>query len=179
MISFSILSLIWLIFLNEDIRNIIVLQTDGLMILSIVCDVLICNLIAIWFLSIRNGRLPRYLRLISGGALLYAITDLIYYYIYLYRTYEPSAKLDALYMIAFGFFAFAGFNRRKETDDKTLTEAYNNVGQNSKGILLLLAPLLVLLFKGFQVEYLLVFLTIILFYFLLAHYIQKNIYKEG
>lgn len=178
-ITFSILSLIWLIFLNKDIRNIIVLRRDGLMILSIACDVLICNLIAIWYLSIRNGRVPRYLKLVSGGAMLYAITDLIYYYIYLYLAYEPSLRLNTLYIIAFGFFAGAGISRGKKADDENLTEAYNNVGQNSKGILLLIAPLLILMFKGFQVDYLLVLLIVIMLYFLMAHYIQKNIYKEG
>lgn len=177
-ITFSILSLIWLIFLNEDVRNIIMLRRDGLMILSIACDVIICNLTAIWYLSIRNGKVPRYLQLISGGAMLYAVTDLIYHYIHAYVAYEPEPVFDALYTIAFGLFALAGISRIKEAEEKNSTDAYNNVGQNSKGILLLIVPLLILVWKGFQVEYLLVLLTVIMLYFFLAHYIQKKIYKE-
>jgi diguanylate cyclase (GGDEF)-like protein len=178
-ISFCIIELIWLIFLNEDVKNIVFLQSDWTSIALISTDILIIIWIAIWFLSIRNGKLPLFLRFVSAGALLYAIADLVFYYQYFYCTYKPNSILDAIYVTSFLLIAIAGVLRMKDREKKAEMELYNNIGRNSKGALLLIAPILVVLFKGFVVNRLLLFVSVIMLYFMFSNYIQKNIYKEG
>lgn len=175
--SYLTISLLWVIFLKEDFSMIIYLQSDPAIFASVIMDILIIIWVVLWYVSVREGRLQLYIRFVATGALLYAIADLVYYYQYLYDSYNANSYLDAVYMLAFllmGIAAVIKMHRRLEEDSKAVI----NIGRRGKSGLLLLAPLLILLFKGFEPTYITIYLSVILFYYLLSNYIQNNIFKE-
>jgi hypothetical protein len=174
-ITFGVITLVWIIFFNEDSRNFLKLQSDWVSTASILMDILIIIWVAIWYLSIRKGRIPRFLRLTSSGVLLFALVDLVYYYQYFYGRYNPNSLLDALYITSFVLIA-AGSELRTEyysNSDGTEMATYN-IGRRMKGLLLMIAPILLLIFKGFEPYQLLLMMTVILAYFILSYYIQNN-----
>lgn len=173
-----IVFLIWYLFLGENSDNILALRGNWITIGSIILDITILIWTMVWFISIRNGRLPLFLKFTAVGVSLFAITDLVYYYQYLYSAYEPNTILDAFYVVSFTLLAIAGFFRQKYNSSGSNTYIYN-IGKRGKGHLLLIAPILVILFRGFIVGELLLLTVIILIYNILSNYVQKNIYKEG
>jgi diguanylate cyclase (GGDEF)-like protein len=112
----------------------------------------------------------------AAGEILFAVTDLVYYYEYFYSTYDPNTLLDAIYVIAFGLIAIASYHKgfhKKSTYGLTM-----NFGQKRKGLYLFIVPVVIIIFKGFLLSYLILSIIIILIYNLLTKYIQSNIHKE-
>ncbi len=140
-------------------------------------DFLIFIWVASWFLSIRKGKIPLYLRVTAGSYILYIVFDIIYYYEYFYSLYEPNSLLDAAYAIAFGVVAIGSIIKIK-TQHKIERTEFMNSGRNKKGLLLLTAPIILILFKGVQLEYLLLMLIVITFYYIHSNHVQTNILKE-
>jgi diguanylate cyclase (GGDEF)-like protein len=175
---FFVIELIWIFFLDQRIDNLIELQTDYISHLAIILDIIIIIWIVIWYMSYRNGKLPLTLRFISSGALLFAITDLVYYYQYFFEEYDPNTLLDSIYVISFGLIAIAGHLRSTSTKSEVSLGVFN-IGRKSKGYYLLLVPAVVLFFKGFLVLQLFQFVLVILFYTMLSTYIQNNIKKHN
>lgn len=176
-LSYFIISLLWIIFLREDITMIAQLKTDPVSFGSILMDVLIIIWIVIWYIAVRSGKLPVHIRFVVTGAFLYAITDLVYYYEYLYSTYDPNTLLDAVYMFSFfliGISALIKLERKKTEDGRAVV----NVGRRGKSYFLFVAPLLLIVFRGFETFHLTIYITLILLYSLLSMYIQNNIYRE-
>ena len=176
-ISYLIVQLIWVVFLEEDVKKIVQLRSDWVTTTSIILDILIVIWAAIWYLSIREGRVPLYLRFMIAGAFLYVITDLIYFYECIYRTYDPNTLLDLAYIMSFGLFAIAALLRMNDNDSK-INRVFHNTGQKGKGFYLLAAPIILFIFEGIMITYLLQFVTIILLYYMISNYIQNNIYNE-
>jgi len=177
-ITFLVLGLIWVILFDENIERIFQLQNNWKAAIFFIADLMIIIEIVIWFLSIRNGKLQLYIRFVSAGVLLYALIDLIYYFgKYNYINVNDS-YLDILYIFSFGIIGVGGLLREgmKETNIELPSD---NIGRKGNSILLLTAPLLFIIFKGFKVEYLLASVSIIMIYSMIAYYIQNNIYKEG
>jgi len=65
-----------------------------------------------------------------------------------------------------------------KTQHKIERTEFMNSGRNKKGLLLLTAPILLILFKGVQLEYLLLMLIVITFYYIHSNHVQTNILKE-
>lgn len=175
--SYLIVSLLWIIFLKEDFTVLAQLGTDPVSFASIIMDVLIIIWIVIWYVAVRSGNFPTHIRFIVAGTLIYALTDLVYYYQYTYSTYDPNTLLDAVYM--FSFFLI-GVGALVKLDHKTVDDGRSvfNIGRKGKTYFLLIAPLLVILFRGFQTYHLMIYVTLIFLYSLFSMYIQDNIYRE-
>jgi len=177
-ITICVFVLIWVVFFDQSIRNIIEVQSDWSSSLSICLDVVLFILITIWYFSIRNGMIPLFLRITPGGVVLYIIADIGYYYQYFYNSYVPNSLLDASYLVAFVLMAVGGITKMERSSDNG-KRVFNNVGGKGKGILLIIAPVFLILFKGIEPQYLLILISTIMFYFMISSYIQKNIYKEA
>lgn len=175
--SFFVIELIWLIFLNEDIRNIMLLRGDWTSTVGVISDIIMIIWIFIWYMSVRSGKIPLFLRLMATGILLYTITDLAYFYQYFYSAYEPNSIIDAIYVMAFWIIAEAAVMRLDNGDTKTRVALYNT-GHRGKGYALLLAPVILILFRGFDLPNLLLFVLVILIYIMMSNYVQNNIQKE-
>ncbi|MGB4661504.1 MAG: bifunctional diguanylate cyclase/phosphodiesterase [Mobilitalea sp.] len=177
-ITFLVLELIWIILFNESMDSIYRLQSDWRAAILFIADLIMVIEIVIWFLSIRNGKLQLYIRFASAGVLMYALIDLVYYFAKYSYIEVNSSYLDILYVFSFGIIGVGGLLREK-MKDTNIEVPNDNVGRKGKSVLLLGAPLLLIIFKGFEVEYLLECVSIIMIYSMIAYYIQKNIYKEG
>ncbi|HWT75074.1 MAG TPA: EAL domain-containing protein [Mobilitalea sp.] len=176
--SYIILDLIWIVFLNEDVKKILALKSDWVSSASIMMDVLTTIWIIFWCMSIRTGKFPVFITLTAVGAILYSITDLVYYYEYLYSNYHPNSLLDAVYAFSFLLMAAAA-SIRISNHYKEGEISFHNTGRKGRAYILLVAPLLLIIFKGFIVVDLLQLVSVILIYSLLTSYVQNNIYKEG
>lgn len=176
-ITICTMTLVWVIFLNTDMQNAILMKSDWIFMICVFVDFLIFIWVASWFLSIRKGKIPLYLRVTAGSYILYIVFDIIYYYEYFYSLYEPNSLLDAAYVIAFGVAAIGSIIKIK-TQHKIERTEFMNSGRNKKGLLLLTAPIILILFKGVQLEYLLLMLIVITFYYIHSNHVQTNILKE-
>ncbi|MDF2485112.1 MAG: diguanylate cyclase [Herbinix sp.] len=175
---FFVIELIWIFFLDRRMMNLIELQTDYISLVSIISDIIMLIWIVIWFMSFRNGKLPRFIKFMAAGVLLYAITDLIYYYQYFYSEYDPNTLIDSVYVLSFLLIAIAGILRSSTAIGGVTTKNFN-IGNKRKGYYLLIMPALVLIFKGFVALELLHFIFVILMYHLISNYIQINIIKNA
>lgn len=176
-ITTCIIILAWVLFLNEDIKNAIIMKNDMIAMLSLATDFFIFIWLNIWFFSIRKGKLPLFLKITPAGVLLYVVVDIIYYYQYFYNSYDPNSLPDGGYIISFLLMAVGAVARLKSTDNIHDTELKNSGGKG-KGIFMLIAPLTLILFRGIMMEYLLLMLFVILLYFIFSYYTQKNIYRD-
>ncbi len=177
-LSYLIITLLWIIFLKEDLTMVVALLDDPNSLICIITDVLIINWIIMWYVAARSGYFPIHIRFITAGAIIYAVADLIYYYQYLYGNYNANTVLDASYILSFGLFAVAGLiklDKNKMEDGMPIL----NIGRKGKGYFLLMAPIMLITYHGFKVEHILVFMSVILFYIMASSYIQNNIYREA
>jgi len=176
-ITICTMTLVWVIFFNKDMQNAILMKSDWIFMVCVFVDFLIFIWVASLFVSIRKGKIPLYLRITAVSYILYIIFDIIYYYQYFYRLYEPNSLLDAAYVTAFGIMAI-GSTIKVKTQHKIERSEYMNSGKNKKGLLLLISPIILIIFKGVQLEYLLLMLVVITFYYIQSNHVQTNIHKE-
>jgi len=176
-ITICTMTLVWVIFFNTDMQNAILMKSDWIFMICVFVDCLIFIWVASWFLSIRKGKIHLYLMVTAGSYILYIVFDIIFYYKYFYSLYEPNSLLDAAYAIAFGVAAIGSIIKIK-TQHKIEPTEFMNSGRNKKGFLLLSAPIILILFKGVQLEYLLFMLIVITFYYIHSNHVQTNILKE-
>lgn len=169
--------LAWVIFLNQNMKNIIILKDDWISMSSVIINILMFSWMCIWIFSIRKGRLPLSLVLSLSGVLVFFISDTIYYYEYFYTKYDPNSLLDGLYVISFGLMGLGNYVKVLK-QEKPPEDQLSSTAGVEKGVFLLATPLALLIFKGFQWQYLLITLSVIMFYFVFTNYIQKNVYRD-
>lgn len=177
-ISFFVIELIWLVFLDENVKNMMELRSDWCSSTSIILDIILFMWIAIWYLSARKGKIPPYMRLLTSGIFFYIITDLIYYYELLFRDHGPFPILTAMYVGSFLLMVAAAKSNEKSSVRGTLL-ALHNTGRDTRGYFLLAAPAIIIIFKGFDITLLLRSITAILIYHLMTTFIQKNLQRES
>lgn len=178
-ISICIVILLWVFIFNQNIDNALLLKADIVSMLSLVSDVMIFAGISIWYFSVRKKRIPLFMKLISAGVLVFVIVDFIYYYVYFYATYVPNTILDGGYVLAFALIGFGSIVREKRNEqiDDGINE-YNEMGKVSKELILLAVPLLLVLFKYKDTDYLLFVVSSIMIYYVFTNYTQKNIFRD-
>ncbi|WP_177214590.1 putative bifunctional diguanylate cyclase/phosphodiesterase [Anaeromicropila populeti] len=176
-VSLCSMILVWVIFLNRNLQNAMLVKNDWVAMLSLFIDLLIFIWNCIWFFSIRKGKMALSLKITLFGSLVFVIVDIIYYYEYYYSVYEPNSLLDGGYVMAFAFLAIGSILKEKMNVQEAEVETNWDVGKRN-GVLLFAAPLLLIIFAGIQAEYLLMLVSIIMVYFVISNYTQKNIYRD-
>ena len=175
-IALNCLILIWVFFLNKDMQNILLLQSDLVSGLSVLLDFVILIWTFIWYFSIRKGKIPHYMLYAPVGAIVFAVMDLIYYYQYFYTKYDPNSLLDGGYVLGFALLGYSGYLKAR-TNIEHAPEFENRGGRN-KGLLLIIAPLLLVILKGFQIDYLFMMVVTILLHYVFSNITQKNIFRD-
>lgn len=103
---------LWIVFCNKDWSLFDqLLRMDYTSLFSIIMDVFLAVGVFIWFFAVRTGNVPRYLLLIAAGVSLFALTDLLYYYLDLKDLYLPNTLLDFLYIFALYCTAMGGLRK--------------------------------------------------------------------
>jgi diguanylate cyclase (GGDEF)-like protein len=173
--------LIWIVFFDRSNEILTILTIEGVFsVICIVIDLIIYTGISVWYLSIRNGNIPLYMRFMSTGIFAFALTDLYYYYIAYHQIYVVNSFIDAIYLVdmlivGIGGLLFLTFYKSELIIAPHLT---NNVGTRSKEFLILLCPIFVILIRGFVLSEFLIFISLTVIYFGLNTYFQSAIKNE-
>lgn len=129
----------WILFLHKDmsaLKSLFVSEYTS--VLSISTDILICISIFSWFLSVRSGKIPTFMRIISFGLVLFAFVDMIYYYIDYHGLYIPNTLIDFMYIFSLSIIAFGAlWKTYKNTSVFDLTVVRNTGGRKRWAYLLL------------------------------------------
>lgn len=179
--SIAAILLVWILFFNRSNEILSILTVEGVFsVVSISIDILVYMGIVIWYLSIRSGTIPLFIRFISGGIFIFTLTDLYYYYIVYNNFYIANSLIDAVYLATFLSVTLGGLlntylNKRDAIPSLGLS---NNVGTRSKEVFILLCPFLVILVRGFILSEFLIFIALTVIYVGLNSYFQNAI-KTG
>ncbi|WP_368292743.1 EAL domain-containing protein [Dehalobacter sp. TBBPA1] len=178
--SVSILLLIWIIYFDANYENLYLVSKGGwTSAMSILLDIGMMTGIAIWFFSIRAGNIAASVRLATGAVLAFALIDLVYYYLYLHDLYIPNSVIDSVYMATLLGIALSALITPEDikagADDPELYGDYSNEGYRNQGLLLLVGPIIILFFVGFDIQSLLIYLIIIFLHGILSNHIQNSI----
>ena len=180
MVAMNIIVLARLFIFQKDINLLRILLLDPISLISIVTSVIIYAWINIWFFSGKKSKEPIYVKIAILGELVFVVTDLIYYYIIIYETYEPNSFLDGGYVLAFLIMAVSGMlkSKSKEEEPDWLDRQQEGVARFNRELLFLCAPLVVLLKEGIQSPIFILPIILTVFYFLLSNLIQTSIYRN-
>lgn len=176
-LSLCLMILVWVLFLDRNLQNLLLIQADFTIFASLILDYLTFSWIAIWYFSARKETIHKGKRLLATGIVVYVICDIYYYYEYLLTVYDPNSLLDGVYVLGFLMIGYGAFVKaQNEEEDTEKREGF----QAAKGqaLLLIIAPILLILFEGFVLEYLLILVSIIMIYQFMILYIQRNILRD-
>ncbi len=150
MVVISTTVLVWVFVFEQKIERAAILLTDPVSMFSLVTDMMIYTWITIWFFSVRNRNISLAVKIAATGGIIFVATDIIYYYVYFYQTYEPNSLLDGGYIIAFALMGMGGWIKLKKSDEIKKSEVEQQTGliRFRKELFFLAVPLLLLVFKG-------------------------------
>ena len=173
---------IWIVVLNKDTSLLKdMLQSDFTSIFSIITDLLICISILSWFLSVRAGKIPSYIRIISSGASLFALTDLTYYYTYFKELPTLESLIYFFYILSLSMIAFGALWTTCKDRDAFDISTLKNEGKRIRYIYLLAFPFLTVFLKltdfirsEVNIVDIVTYLILIALYMLLSRYVQLS-----
>lgn len=175
-VSFACLLILWIFYFDKSLSGITVIYADGwYSALSLVIDLFLFIGTAVWYMSVRPWKLTPVMRLLLTAIVLYAISDLVYYFLYFKNLYIPNSVIDALYMasllgLAVGSIMVPDVYVVPEHGRK-LTE---RIGYILKSLILLPLPLMVFLYEGFDIPDLFVCGLLIISHNTVTHFIQTT-----
>lgn len=185
--GFLALMIFWILFFRKDVTLLVSFtKTDFTSVLSVATDILIDVSIYSWLLSIRKGSIPTFLRIISGGLLLYTYADIAYYYMSFNGIELPVDLTSFVYIAAMSVIAFGALWKTYKNSTVLELTALLNTGGNRRWMYLLLYPSVIMsfVFLGFvpiqltPMDYTMLFVPILI-YWTFCKYIQLSLDKEA
>lgn len=181
------IGLFWVLFLHKDpsILNAL-LKDDVTSILSIFTDILICISLLSLFLSVRSGKIPSFIRIISSGLGLFSLVDLYYYYLDLNGLYIPNGVVDFAYMAALYTIAFGALRKTYKNSSAYDLSPVTNTGRRMRWVYLLFYPFSAIFFSAtgligvrLSAGDLLFFTVPIVLHWGSCKYVQMSVEKEA
>jgi hypothetical protein len=177
---------IWIVYLDKDASIFqIMMQSDFTSLFSIISDIVILTGVFLWFLSIRSGKIPRYIIIIACGAILFALSDMLYYYIDFRGLYIPNSFIDFTYALSLYVMAFGALIKVYKSSTEFDAKSFNNVGLKSRWGYLLSFPILTVLLDVAGVAHIdlnfmdmATFMILILLYLAFSRYVQLSIEND-
>ena len=171
--------LLWLFVFNQDSRKVALVYSDGISFASILIDVLIYVWINVWSFATRLLHPPAFQRVLCMGGITFAITDLIFYYVFFYTSYNSNSWIDGAYILSFSFMALGAYMRKKTKKGVVIKPIEGTIsGRIRMELLVLIAPLLVFIWERDQIQYLLLLVASLMIYYILINYTQKSIFQK-
>lgn len=141
-VSCCSLLLVWETFLHKDVLLLYtMIRSDVTSVFSIAFNIFIGIGILTWFLSIRYGNIPAFVRIIFFGVLLYIAVDMLYYYLYFNGRYTANALIDITYLLSFQIIAFGALWNTNLSSGVSELLVVKNEGNISKWVYMSLFPL--------------------------------------
>ncbi len=176
-ITVNSILLVWIAFFHKDNVWLELFLQDGISsAASITLDFLAIIGIFIAVYSISKKKIPVYIILCMSGILIYAFTDLYYYYIYANNQYIPNSLLDVMYVASLLILSIGALWRTLITPDED--DAYEQMTKGRNWLLLFLYPLAAIISEGFVFNDVLHFFVSIVMYKVLSGYIQIAVEKD-
>ena len=180
MVATSIMVIVWIFVFEQDAARAKILISDPISMSSLIMDFIIYAWTNIWFFSTRKRKEPLFVKFSAAGGVVFVVIDIIYYYEYFYRSYEPNSLLDVGYVIAFALMGISGLIKLKFKDQEGTYLDKEQIGFSriKKELLFLLLPVLLIVVKGIQAPSLLFSVTAIMFYFIFTNFTQNSIFRD-
>lgn len=185
--GFLTVVLFWILFLHKDITILkILFASDYTSILSILTDILICISIFSFFLSVRSGKIPSFIRIISLGLIFFALIDMLYYYFDYNGLYFRNNIIDFMYIASLQVIALGALWKTYKKDSVYDLSVVTNTGGKMRWVYLLLYPFFAVLFTvtniinvRFGILDLIAFTVPFFLYWSSCKYIQISLEKEA
>ncbi len=186
MICLMFMVFIWILYFNKDASIFqAMLQSDFTSLFSIICDIIIFIGVSLWFLSVRSGKIPIYIIIMACGAVLFAFTDMLYYFIDFRGLYIPNSFIDFAYALSLYVIAFGALLKTYKCSAALDVKSFMNVGLKSRWGYLLLFPLLTALLDvtnaveaDFNAVDMVTYAILIFLYIAFSKYVQLSIENE-
>ena len=185
MVAVSIMVIVWVFVFEQNTAKAEVLLSDPVSMSSLIMDFMIYAWTNIWFFSTRKQKEPLFIKFSAAGGVAFVVIDIIYYYEYFYRSYEPNSLLDGGYIAAFVLMGISGLMKFKliNQEEKNQTGAQIDKVQFSfkrikKELLFLIVPILLFVFRGIEAPSLLFLITAIMLYFIFTNFTQNSIFRD-
>lgn len=185
MVAVSIMVIVWVFVFEQNTAKAEVLLSDPVSMSSLIMDFIIYAWTNIWFFSTRKQKEPLFIKFSAAGGVVFVVIDIIYYYEYFYRSYEPNSLLDGGYIAAFVLMGISGLMKLKliNQEEKNQTGAQIDKVQFSfkrikKELLFLIVPILLFVFRGIEAPSLLFLITAIMLYFIFTNFTQNSIFRD-
>lgn len=181
-----IIMVFWILFLHKDISVLSnLVASDFTSLVSVFSDILICISVCSWFLSIRSGNAPMYIRIISFGLVMFALVDIFYYYIEYHGLYVPNTMIDFTYIASLYFIAIGALLKIFNNTSFCLYLT-TNIGRRMRWAYLLFYPFIVIIFSitrlvdiRISVSDIIYFAFLIFMYWGFCKYIQISVERES
>lgn len=177
---------IWFSFLDKD-SSIVnrMLDYDVTSLLSIALDFVLAIALISMFLSVRSGKIARFLKLIALGLFVFCFTDILYYYTDIHNIYLPNSWIDFVYILALHLICLGILCRHFVPEETKHPIQLTNIGMNHKWMFMLLYPCLAFLLDVLNLIKAKVALADFVMFFVLifvhraaSKYVQKSIRNE-
>jgi diguanylate cyclase (GGDEF)-like protein len=180
-ISLSCITIFWILLMHSSVNMFIESIDNIILFLCMVIDFIIISSGIFFFLSTRKGKIPSGIYLTFFGEIFFAIIDILYFYAYFYGSYVPNSIIDSGYTLSFLLLAHGGLVVIKKSNTHKRNRFYlefENSGKDKKGFILLIFPVILIIFEGFQYSELIFLISIYVFYQGLSNYVQNAMENE-
>jgi diguanylate cyclase (GGDEF)-like protein len=176
------LLLVWIVFFDKNVFSLENFVEGGVIAsVSIFADVMILMGGIVWFVSVRSGKMPRFIKIIFSGLNLYAVSDMLYFYIDFKGIYIPNSLIDFFYMLALMLVAAGALHQVWGHQSIADLAVLGNAGIRARWKYLLalcLYPLISIAVEGFRLADFVIFGLLIVVYWGSSKYIQVSIENE-
>ncbi len=182
-VMFSAVSLftIWILLYNRSQTIMDVLLQDGpFSVVSILADFIIVLSVAVWFLSVKSGRVPIFVIMAMVTVTAFSLTDLMYWQVSYMGGYYPGSMLDVAAIVSLLAGAVGGVLRMCREAEKLIPagDLGTRTGRLIKEAIMLVLPLVAMAIAGFVLTELLVFIMAAVIYKGLSVHFEAEIKKE-
>ncbi len=176
----------WVLFFNKDISMVAdFIKMDFTSILCLLIDIVIGINLYTWFLSVRSGKIPSFMWIMSTGVILFTYTDIFYYYLDFRGLYSPNHLVDFSYLLSLSLIAAGALQKVCRHGSISEIDVVANTGRRGRWRYLLIYPFFAILLSALGLvpirptfgEYL-TWTVSIFFYGASCRYIQLSIEKE-
>lgn len=171
--------LIWAVFFDRGALKISIIINDGFIsTASILTDLLMFTTIAVWYISVRGGKIPIVSRLINTGILIFALSNTFWFYLY-FHGLLTFTRFDIVYILPIFLISIATIMKKKEYVQGELKYSeYSNIGGNKKIYFILISLIVLFIKDGLILTDIFFVAALILIYKASSAYIQFSINNE-
>ncbi len=184
MLTVALVLTIWILLMRRDINAVGILTVNGIAsAIRIVANLLVAMGMTIWLLSVKSGRVPAFIKVLTFGLLLFVASSLAYYYILYYGSVVTMSMMMYPFNASVILIGCGALMERLTKKDKQISTLNmygegNRAAKHAKELGLLLVPVLAMAVGGFIVSELLHYLAVLAIYKILSSYFEVSAKKD-